>query len=117
MTLHINVAADFTPIPVGRRRREGNKSAEEFREEILYPKFCEALKHGKILEVDFTGMRGLSGSFMEVVFAGLIRDKGFDADDVLRTIKFLPEDTFFDFYIEAGMGYIEQARQEVIRRA
>ena len=117
MTLHINVAADFTPIPVGRLRREGNKSAEEFREEILYPKFCEALKHEDILEVDFTGMRGLSGSFMEVVFAGLIRDKGFDADAVLQTIKFLPEDTFFDFYIEAGMKYIEQARQEVIRRA
>ena len=83
----------------------------------MYPKFCEALKYGKILEVDFTGMRGLSGGFMEVVFAGLIRDKGFDADDVLRTIKFPPEDTFFDFYIEADMKYIEQARQEVIRRA
>ena len=31
--------------------------------------------------------------------------------------SFFREDAFFDFYIDAGMEYIEQARQEVIRRA
>ena len=44
MTLYINVAKDFTPIPIGRLRRENNKSAEEFREDILYPKFCDHVR-------------------------------------------------------------------------
>ena len=115
MTLYINVATDFTPLPFGRRRTKDNKSGEEFREDILYPKFCEALKNQDTLEVDFTGMRGLSGTFLEVAFAGLIREKGFDADDVLRTIKFLPEDTFFDFYIELVNEYIEKAKTETLK--
>ena len=113
MTLRINVASDFVGVPLGRCRADGNTSGEVFREDILYPKIRKAMKEGETLEVDFTGMHGLSGSFLEVAFAGLVREEGLDADEVLRTIKFLPEDSHFDLYIELVREYIEKAKTEV----
>ena len=114
MTLRINVAADFTPVPIGRSRADSDTSGEAFRVDILCPKIRKAIKERESLEVDFTGMHGLSGSFLEEAFAGLVREEGLDADDVLRTIKFLPEDSHFDLYIELVREYIKEAKQKTI---
>ena len=112
MKLRINVAADFTPVPIGRSRAESNTSGEVFRVDILCPKIREALKERETLEVDFTGMHGLSGSFLEEAFAGLVREEGLTAKEVLQTIEFKPADSHFDLYIELVKEYIKKAKQK-----
>lgn len=69
----VSVAKDFTKTPGGRYRAEGEHSGEEFREEILAPKYAEALKRGTILVVDLDGVAGYATSFLEESFGGLVR--------------------------------------------
>ena len=109
MTLRLIISTEFSPVPIGRHREDGDKSGEAFREDILYPKICEAMKKQELLEVDFTGMYGLSSSFLEEAFGGLVREKRLNPDDVLRTIKFLPENSHFDLYINLTKEYIKEA--------
>ena len=110
MTLRINIAEEFSPMPFGRYRDDGEKSGEAFREDILYPRICVAIEKQEILEIDLTGMCGLAASFLEEAFGGLVREKGLDSDDILRTIKFLPEKSYFDLYIELTKEYIKEAK-------
>ena len=109
MTLHINVAKEFSTVPIGRFRTESDISGQAFREDILYPKICEALKKQDTLEVDFTGMDGLSATFLLEAFGGLVREHEMTPNKVLDTIKFLPENTFFDLYIEIAKEFIQKA--------
>ena len=109
MTLHINIAKDFSPVPIGRYRSDGDKSGEAFRDDVLYPKIRTALDKKDMLEVDFTDMYGLSSSFLEEAFGGLVRNHGLNSDEVLRTIKFLPEKSHFDLYIDLVKEYIKDA--------
>ena len=109
MAFRINIAKDFSPVPIGRYRGDGDKSGETFRDDILYPKILAALDKQDILEVDFTDMSGLSSSFLEEAFGGLVRKHHLNPDEVLKTIKFLPEKSHFDLYIELTKEYIKEA--------
>ena len=110
MTLRINIAEEFSPVPIGRYRDDGEKSGEAFREDILYPRIQVALEKQEILEIDLTGMYGLASSFLEEAFGGLVREKGLNSDDILRTIKFLSEESHFDLYIECAKECIKNAK-------
>ena len=112
MAFRINIAKDFSPVPIGRYREDGDKSGETFRDDILYPKIRAALDKQDILEVDFTDMSGLSSSFLEEAFGGLVRKHHLNPDEVLKTIKFLPEKSHFDLYIDLTKGYIKEAIPE-----
>ena len=109
MTLCINIAKEFSPVPIGRHRIDGDKSGEAFREDILYPKIRVAMEKQEILEIDFDGMYGLPSSFLEEAFGGLVREKKLNSDDILRTIKFRPKKSHFDLYIELIKEYIKKA--------
>lgn len=65
----IDLAADFSAHPFGRYRAHGPVSGERFREEHLVP----ALQRGADVLVDIDGTTGLSSSFLDEAFAGLIR--------------------------------------------
>ena len=69
----IKICEDFTDTPGGRFRREGKYSGEEFREEILFPKYEEAEKKQEKLIIDFDGCFGFGTSFLEEAFGGLVR--------------------------------------------
>ena len=69
----ISVVNDFTDTPGARYKSQGSYSGEEFRNEILYPKFKEALKENKVLTVDLDGGYGYGSSFLEESFGGLVR--------------------------------------------
>ena len=45
----------------------------EFRDEILYPKFMEAIENGEELIVNLDGGYGYGSSFLEESFGGLVR--------------------------------------------
>lgn len=103
MSKTIRLATDFNPFPFGRYPSHGDWSGERFREEILAP----ALKGGEDVQVDLDGARGLSPSFLEEAFGGLVR-AGFSPEDLLRhlTIKSDRDPSF----IATIRAYIQKAR-------
>lgn len=70
----IKVSEEFTDAP-GLRYNTKNfqYSGEQFREEILYPKYMECLAKKEKLIVDLDGGYGYFSSFLEEAFGGLIR--------------------------------------------
>lgn len=69
----ISVKNDFSLTPGPRYIKEGSYSGEEFRKNVLEPKFEQILKsNGKII-IDLDGTFGYGTSFLEEVFGGLAR--------------------------------------------
>lgn len=103
MSRTISLAADFSPFPFGRYPSHGVWNGERFRDEFLVP----ALKTGDQVQVDLDGARGLSPSFLEEAFGGLVRN-GFAARDLMSrlTIKSDRDPSF----IRTIQGYIQNAR-------
>lgn len=111
MAMVLKVASEFSPVPIGRYKGDSDKSGEVFREDFLFPRISEAMKQGDVLIVDLEGMEGLSSSFLEEAFGGLVRENKLSPEDVLRTLKFKPENSYFDPYIENTKKYIREANQ------
>lgn len=82
----INIANDFTDTPGQRYKTDANYSGEEFREELLEPKFLRAKENNEKLMIDFDGGYGYLISFLEEAFGGLARIYG--SDSVLETLEF-----------------------------
>jgi len=81
---NLSVAKDFTPFPFGRTPADGENSAERFRDEFLLPK----LRKGEFVIVNLDGvLGGLSSSFLEEVFGGLVRKRGFVPAQLEQTLK------------------------------
>jgi hypothetical protein len=83
----LSVAKDFSPTPGGRYRRQGPNSGEEFREEVLLPRFEEAERTKTLLLIDLDGGLGYASSFLEEAFGGLARLKN-STSIVLRVLRF-----------------------------
>ena len=71
--IQINIAQDFSDTPGGRFINEGEHSGEQFRDEILLPKYEQAEEHNEKLEINFDGCWGFGTSFLEEAFGGLVR--------------------------------------------
>jgi hypothetical protein len=103
--LQLNILRDFTLTPGPRFRHEGPFSGEQFREEVLVPKFKEALQAKTTLHVDLDGTAGYGTSFLEESFGGLARI--YSPDLVLKHIELKSEE---DAYLaEDVIAYIEEA--------
>ena len=109
MTIYINIAKDFSDMPIGRYRKEGNKTGQAFREDILYPKICKALNNNDTLEVDFTGVLNLSCGFLEEAFGGLVREHGMDNQEVANVLKLTANNNHMGLYIDLAKQYIDEA--------
>jgi hypothetical protein len=72
----ISVATDFSDAPGARYRTDGPKSAEEFYEELLRPRFLAAKQAHAVLLVDLDGTWGYASSFISGAFGRLARDFG-----------------------------------------
>ena len=83
----IKICDDFSEAPGGRYIQEGEHSGEEFRDNILLPKFEEAEKNNEMLEIDFDGGFGFGTSFLEEAFGGLVREH--HKKNVLKVIKII----------------------------
>ena len=70
----LSVAREFSSVPGPRSRDEGPFSAEQFREELLHPRFKKAEEAGETLVVDLDGGCGYATSFLEEAFGGLARE-------------------------------------------
>ena len=107
----INIAKEFTDLPIGRFISDSkDRSGEAFREDLLVPALKKAIDENTALTIDFDGMRGLNASFLDEAFAGVIRKKcitDLDAEKLLKILDFVPKETYFDPYIDNIIQYIE----------
>ena len=107
--MKLNIAKEFSPVPLGRYRADGDTNGEVFRDKYLFPQVTDAIAQGGVLEVDLDGLEMLSSSFSEEAFGGLVRVKGLSADVLEKTLRFVPSPSHFDPYIENIWEYIRQA--------
>ena len=73
--------SDFSRFPYGRYPEHGPFNGQRFRQEFLLPSFISG---GEVC-VDLSGARGLSPSFLEEAFGGLVRS-GLTPQDVLARL-------------------------------
>jgi len=67
----INIAKDFSVSTGARYYTDGKYSGEEFYEELLLPKFDEAMTKGIKLKIILDGTDGLASSFLNEAFRKL----------------------------------------------
>lgn len=103
----IRIARDYSETPGGRYREDGPDSGQQFREEILQPRFEQARREGVLLEIDLDGAEGYATSFLEEAFGGLARDCG--AKAVLETLRFQCKDE--PRLVVEIEGYIRESAQ------
>ena len=70
----VNIAEDYSKVPGGRYIEDGPFSGQDFRENILLPKFQEAKRQNVILQVNLDGGYGYGSSFLDEAFGGLARE-------------------------------------------
>lgn len=87
----INIKNDFSDSPGARYKKDGPHSGEQFYEEILKPRFKEAIDKGVILEIDLDGVWGYPSSFVSGSFGKLSLEYG--ANKVLESIVFISNDS------------------------
>lgn len=85
----INIATDYTKMPGGRHIKEGQYSGEDFRKNVLKPKYLEAKKNNEELTVILDGGYGYATSFLEEAFGGLVREL---ADPGILNIHIISEE-------------------------
>jgi hypothetical protein len=101
----LDVARDFSPFPFGRYRKDGPKSGEAFREDLLWP----ILEKGDRVSVVLDNVRGgLGSSFLEEVFGGLIREHGLTVEFLKERIKIISDED--PALAESSWIYVERAR-------
>ena len=99
MTEQLNIAKEFSPVPMGLSRADGKHSAEAFREDVLRPRLLRAIRNNDILQVDFDGMAVLNVAFLEQAFGGLVRgDRSIPAEDAINALSFSPEDDYMAYF-------------------
>ncbi|WP_309091736.1 STAS-like domain-containing protein [Phenylobacterium sp.] len=102
MSKVIRLASDFTRFPFGRYRSQGGFSGEAFRDDVLLP----LLRNGERIVVDLDGTSGLSPSFLEEAFGGLVR-AGFSPDEVIERVQISSDED--PSYIDEVRGYVREA--------
>ena len=101
----IYVAKDFTKMPCVRKRADGIKSGEEFRDDVLLP----ALKTNDKVTVDLNGVLALGSSFLEETFGGLVRKGHYTAKELKSKLTILFQ---VESYVNESWNYVKEARKE-----
>lgn len=112
MTVNINIAVDYSPYPGGRYPEDGAGNGTTFREKFLLP----ILQAGKKANVVLDGAAGYPSSFLDEAFAGLVRNHGFTADQVLATFHIIAQQPGFGRFIPLIESFVRSALPEASRR-
>lgn len=107
--MEINIVKEYTDKPGARYESQGSNSGEKFRNQILYPKFIEAMEKNEELIVNLDGGYGYGSSFLEEAFGGLIRklknEKNTDYKRANEIIKIISKDN--TTWIDKIKAYID----------
>lgn len=104
----INICKDFSETPGARYRLEGDFSGEEFREDILKPKFEEIKETNEKLIIELDGGYGYPTSFLEEAFGGMARIYG--SKMIKDKLEFISNDE--PSLVDEILSYIEDADKE-----
>ena len=104
----INICNDFSETPGARYRSEGDFSGEEFREDVLKPKFEEIKDSNDKLVIELDGGYGYPTSFLEEAFGGMARIYG--SKIIKEKLIFISNDE--PSLLEEILSYIEDASKE-----
>ena len=86
----------------------GPEDAEAFRK-----KLSEALKRFDKVEVLFNAPVGYSGSTLERVFGGLIRDEGKNKQYLDEHLELIPANSLYRDYVALARRYIDRIDKEI----
>ncbi len=89
--MELNVVKEFTDIPGGRYIEQGSHSGEEFRDNILRPKYDYCLANDEKLIINLDGGYGYGSGFLEESFGGMVR-MGYDGKKMLKKMVIITED-------------------------
>jgi hypothetical protein len=106
--MNLNIAAEFSQTPGPRTREEGKFSGEQFLEELLLPRYQQAVAANTNLNVDLDDTEGYATSFLEAAFGELARR--YEPAQVLQTIIFKSDDE--PYLVEEIQRYIKEARSK-----
>jgi hypothetical protein len=91
--IKISIATDFSRFPGPRKTFQGKHSGESFLNEILRPKYLEAVKTNQKLVVDLDNTEGYLSAFLDGSFGELARE--FGNEPVLETLELISQDEPF----------------------
>jgi hypothetical protein len=111
--IELKISTDFSTTPGARYKEEGDFSGEEFRSEVLYPKYKEAKDKGCYLIINLDGTAGLGTSFLEESFGGLIRTNKVDYSELQKIIRYISKEN--PDYIDEILGYLRDAHEKEIQ--
>jgi hypothetical protein len=101
----INIALDFSLTPGPRTKAEGQFSAEEFLDKIIYLKFDQAVKENKKIQIILDGTAGYATSFLEGTFGELVRTRS--KKEVLDRLEYISNEE--PYLIEEIKHYVNNA--------
>lgn len=102
----LSVKKDFSRTPGFRYKWQSPKtSGEEFRDNVLKPKYLQAVKDKDKLEVVLDGTDGYLTSFLEEAFGGLKRQ--LPDEDILNIIQIISNDE--PHWVDDIKRYVEEA--------
>lgn len=104
----IAIAKDFSDVPAGRYKKDGDYSGERFREDILRPR----LQNDEVVEVVLDDVEGYGSSFLEEAFGGLVRVAGFTADELHKKLKLVAKSQPYRIYVTEIWEYIDSAKKQ-----
>ena len=99
--VQLSIAKDFSRFPAGRFETDGPYSGERFRKLLV-----DKLRQGHVT-VLLDGTVGYGSSFLEEAFGGLVREEGFQADDLKKRLTIKATDASL---VREAWSYVDQAR-------
>lgn len=105
MLTEINIARDFSKVPVGRYYTDGPNSGQRFREEFLVPN----LKKGDVVVI-LDGTEGYPSSFIEEAFGGLLTAGIGNADYIRKHLSVRATASEYLPYRDRILGYFRAKR-------
>ena len=105
--MKISIAEDFSDVPIGRTRDDGDFSGQAFREDYLMPNLKNASAANPLI-VNFNGAEGYPPSFLEEAFGGLVRHQYYSVAELEKCLK-IEADNGKKAYVEIAWEYIHEA--------
>lgn len=108
----ISIAKEYSPVPAGRYLEDGPFNGQKFRDSILIPRLQSAVNSNSVLEVRMDGLLGISSSFLEEVFGGLIRTASFTPDQIQKHLKIVSGNRAYEWAKIDAEKYMEEAERK-----
>lgn len=105
----IQIASEYSAVPAGRYREDGPFSAQVFRDDLLIPRLRNAILGDEILTVKLDGLLGVSSSFLEEAFGGLIRCNVFGTDQIVKHLHIDADSRAYQWAIKDAEKYMAEA--------